>query len=495
MTHRRTLIAFAFVAIACLPTLAQEAFFSVTLYQSPEKPTALTAPSHRIPALAQCSDGSLLAVADYRLHLSDIGTRSGQTVSQIELRCRRSTDGGLTWTEQTTIGERETTDKTLWRYAMGDAAIVADRQSGDVLVLCAAGTTGMAASTAANPIRIAAFRSHDNGVTWDEGSDVTSLFYDLYGGEATAIFITSGSLRQSQTVKVGSHYRIYAAHPIRTKTKGNYASTIFSDDFGRSWHVLGGSEVLPEGSVYEEAKVDELPDGSVAMMVRDDSGASSVTKGKKNFNLFSYSDVATGAGSWSKAVSGITGMANACNNSLLVVPARRLADGQAVSLALVALPFHTVNKRDATNNYGRRSVGFYFKELASASDYDSGAALAAGWQRGLQVTDRLSAYTDLLLLADNTIALLMEDNGKQGRGLDGNNETEAYDIVFCRLSLEQITANAYQLSPSSDNTTVSSPTVTPSTAAAYTLGGRPYYFTTHHPTPIIISQGRKAFVR
>ncbi|MBR1733344.1 MAG: exo-alpha-sialidase, partial [Alloprevotella sp.] len=68
------------------------------------------------------------------------------------------------------------------------------RESGEVLMMCAAGSTGMGASTASNPIKVGQVRSSDNGRTWDDGQDVTSAIYGLYSGNATALFITSGSL-------------------------------------------------------------------------------------------------------------------------------------------------------------------------------------------------------------------------------------------------------------------------------------------------------------
>lgn len=445
---KRLLSAVVLIVFTSAIVVANDEFpIGLTLWQSPSQPAILTAPSHRIPALARCSDGSLVAVADYRLHLSDVGVKGSSGVSQIELRYRRSMDGGQTWTEQQTVCERNTSDQSDWRWAMGDASIIADRESGEVLMMCAAGSVGMGASTAANPIKIGCFRSTDNGVTWDAGTEMTSDIYSLYGNEATALFITSGSMCQSSQIKVGDYYRIYVAFPIRTRTHGNGTGVIFSDDFGRTWSVLGPIDGFAEGLVYEEGKVAELPDGSVALMVRDDNGTKSVNNGKKNFCRYIYNNVETGDGEWTVAASGITGMCNACNSTLLIVPAIRTSDNAEVSLALVALPFHDVYKRDAVNNYGRKDVGFVFKEIASESDYTDGLALASGWQRGLQITDKLSAYTDLVALDEGRVGLLFEDNGKQGRGLDGNNETEAYDIVFHSLELSDITGGLYTSVP------------------------------------------------
>ena len=441
---RRNALSCSFVAVMSVITCTAHAQdFSVTVFDGPDRPVINTAPSHRIPALAQTSDGALLAVGDYRYGLSDVGAG---TQARIEMWYRRSTDMGRTWTEHQVVHPASAV-RSQWQYAMGDASLVADRESGQVLLMCAAGSVSNGNSTAGNPIRIGCFRSSDNGHTWDEGTEITSQIYGLFGGDATAIFITSGRLCQSRLVKVGDYYRVYAAFPVRTSSRGNSTGVMFSDDFGQTWQLLGMSGQFPAGTVYEEGKIEELPDGNVALMVRDDNGVKGVDHAEKNFNYFRYTDIAKGEGVWSTACSGITGMANACNSAFILVPARRVSDGTRLHLLLTTVPFHTVYARDAENNYGRRGVGFYYKTVSSAADYSSGEALAAGWERGYQVTTLCSAYADLLLLSDGNIGLLLEDNGRQGRGADGNNETEAYDLIYSHLSLQTITGGLYEYDP------------------------------------------------
>ncbi len=485
MARLRIIVLLAGLLLACISAVhAQD--FSTCVFDGPDKPAVSSAPSHRIPALVQLSDGRLLAVADHRYGLSDVG--AGQQ-ARIELWFSHSRDRGLTWTEPDTVCPASTS-RSNWQYAMGDAALVADRESPEVLLFCACGTVGMGSSTASKPIRIGLFRSHDNGETWDEGTDVTEQIYGLYQGDAQAIFITSGSLRQSRTVKQGTHYRIYAAFPVRTASRGNSTGAMFSDDFGLTWHLLGPADRFPEGTVYEEGKLEEMPDGNLALMVRDDNGVRGVSFAEKNFNFFRYTDVSTGAGEWSTAQSGITGMANACNSALLLVPACRKSDGLQVNVLLTTVPFHEVYARNATDNYGRRSVGFYYKEVASADDYASGEALAAGWERGYQVTDLCSAYADLQLLDDGYVGLLLEDNGRQGRGSDGNNETEAYDIVFYHLALQTITDGRYvAASPGAEG--LRSQRLTPADTRFYDLLGRP---AASPLTGLYVAEGTKHFV-
>lgn len=467
----------------------------VALWSSPEHPQCDgTAPSYRIPAIVRTYEGSLLAVGDHRFNLDDIGSSRGNTYSKIELVFRHSSDNGKTWTESQTLSTNSTSTAD-WNYSTGDAAVVADRESGRVLVFSASGIVGIGSSTAERPIRIGCFRSSDNGHTWDSGTDVTDSMYGLYGGKANAMFITSGSLFQSRYVKVGDYYRIYAAFPVRTSDQGNGTGVIYSDDFGDSWHLLGGTK-LPDGSVFEEGRVEELPDGNIVLMVRDDSGrtdndnAETLERGHKNFNVFTFTDARSATGSWSTAVSGITGMNNATNNKLLIVPACRIADNRQLHVAMVAMPSHTNGRKDYTNNYGRKRMRFYYKELADASQYQTGADMAAEWKEGLTVSDNLSAYSDLVMLDDGRIGLFYEGNGKHGVGLNTNPQTEAYDLIFCCLTLEMVTNGLYTTDTASKVSPASA--MLPANSACFNLLGQAV---SKPACGVYVANGRKVLVR
>ena len=49
---------------------------------------------------------------------------------------------------------------------------------------------------------------------------------------------------------------------MRTASRGNSTGVMYSDDFGQTWQLLAMSDQFPEGTVYEEGKIEEMPDGS-----------------------------------------------------------------------------------------------------------------------------------------------------------------------------------------------------------------------------------------
>ena len=363
---------------------------------------------YRIPALAKCSNGDLIAIADYRYCKADIGN------GPIDLHYRISHDNGRTWGEERILADGDETLKgNDWRYAFGDACVVADRESSEVVMFCVGGHVGFFEATSDNPQHIVRFRSKDNGETWDKGTCITDEIYNLYQtpslGKPSAIFLTSGRILQSQKIKVGKYYRLYIAHPIKDRGVG----VIYSDDFGESWRVLGSPTRLPS-TACDESVVEEQPDGNILLSVR--------TQGKRMMNVFKYKSEREATGSWGKeyAAEGIEGV-NACNGELLIMPALRKSDGQKVNVVLHSLP----------QSSERINVGFYYKDVT-----------ASKWQQGLRVSSVSSCYSTMLQLNDGSIGLLYEENGHDG----------GYDIVFKQFSLEEITNGAYsQYIPTKEN--------------------------------------------
>ena len=383
---------------------------------------------YRIPAIAETREGRILAVADYRISRLDIGYNHRNGLFQINEVMRTSDDYGRSWSVETVIAEGNEHALDTVRTAFGDPSLVADRTSDEVLMHSVAGKTGYFSATRENPQHAYFFRSNDGGRTWDEGEDLTEQIYSLYDGKleggkpADGIFLTSGRIMQSRYIKAGDYYRIYIAHPVRRQgIERTGTFVIYSDDFGRSWHALGDPTAGVPSIAQDESKIEELPDGSVLLSARDASGG-------RRFNVFYYSDPVSGAGMWGKEVMPDNMSAdevNACNGAVLVVPVIRKSDGRALHLILQSVP----------QNPKRLDVGFYYKEITSSEDYDSPEALGAGWQKALQVTDKDSAYSSMILMSNDRIGLLYEESSYN----------EGYTIVFASLSVEEITGDKYKL--------------------------------------------------
>lgn len=366
---------------------------------------------YRIPAIATTKNGTLIAVADYRYCYSDIG------FGPVDLHYRLSHDNGLTWGEERVMadGTGDETDvqnpQTAWRYAFGDCAIVADRESQEVAVLCVGGKTVYHRARRQNPNRVVLFRSHDGGETWDKGREITEQIYGLFDqrreGPINSLFVGSGKIHQSRYVKVGNFYRLYAA---LCTLSGNFV--IYSDNFGDTWRVLGDPNHSPARD-GDEPKCEELPDGSVILSSRYQG---------RLFNIFTFTDAAKGEGTWdlrAKALD-MKNVQNACNGEIILLPVTRKKDSKKVWIALQSIPFGP----------NRTNVGFYYHELLA--DHEGAALFAYNWKKGLQVSTQSSAYSTFTLQKDGKLGFLWEE-GPTG-----------YNIDYRPISIEEITLNQYK---------------------------------------------------
>ncbi len=374
---------------------------------------------YRIPAIAQASNGDLIAVADYRYSKADIGS------GNLDLHYRISSDNGKTWSELKTLISYTHNGGGNLHTGYGDPCIVADRESNRVMVLSCSGNVMFPSGQRNHHQGIARFYSEDNGQTWSKPYDLSDSIYALFDnctiGTAKSMFVGSGKISQSKTIKVGDYYRIYCAVLFKDNNGTNKNYALYSDDFGDTWSVLGGINVAAVPSGADEPKAEELPDGSVLV--------SSRVNGGRYFNVFHYSDVENGEGEWT--VSTFSGSENngtaspgyTCNGEILIAPVKRTSDNQNMYLLLQSVPFGS----------GRQNVGFYYKELSTAADFSTGANVAKDWDGNYQVSYVTSCYSTMVQMANDTIAFLFEENSVNS----------GYDIVYKTFSIEQITDGAY----------------------------------------------------
>ena len=391
--------------------------------------------TYRIPAITTTKNGTVLAVTDSRhTGMGDIGA------GRIDLFLSRSTDNGTTWSNPDVlrdasgnavaqgIGKDNGVNANDRRNAgYGDAAIVADRESNEVILLSASGQVGFHGSTRNTPIAVARWYSHDNGTTWTQPEDITEQIYSLFDGadksprgKVEGLFFGSGRIVQSQRVKVGTHYRLYAVVLGRTNVFSNWV--LYSDDFGKNWNVLGKGTIpaVPEGA--DEPKAEELPDGSVLV--------SSRVGGGRYFNIFRFTDVKTGEGKWGNVAYSRLKKAssNACNGEVMVVPVQKRATGEKLYLALQSVPF---------GPSGRTNVGINYKPLAAATDFDTPANFSNNWEGTHEASRIGSAYSTMTWQNDNTLGFLYEEETFRTAGQGG------YTIVYKNYSIEQITDSVY----------------------------------------------------
>ncbi|MCM1108106.1 MAG: GDSL-type esterase/lipase family protein [Clostridium sp.] len=385
-----------------------------------ENPSPQNVP-YRIPAIAKAQNGDLVAVADYRYSKADIGM---STNGKLDLRFRIKDHATGEWGEVQTLAAARGSGSS--NIAFGDPCIVADRESNRIMVTSCCGNVSFPNGTHENHQGWARFYSEDGGHTWSDYTDISQQVFDQLDkrsdGNIRCFFIGSGKICQSTTVKVGSHYRLYCAALVKTSGNANVNYVFYSDDFGGNWHLLGQPDECPIPSGGDEPKAEELPDGSVLI--------SSRTSGGRLYNIFHFTNTATGEGAWGQmatsnsSVSGITASSNACNGETLCIPVKRVSDNKKVFLLFQSVPF---GPNDRSN------VGINYKELADLNDFRTAADLACNWDGKMQATNLTSGYSTMTLDANNNVAFFYEEN----------NSNSGYDMVYKKYSVEDITDGLY----------------------------------------------------
>lgn len=384
-----------------------------TLFSTQDSPVP-----YRIPAMAQTKSGRLIAVADYRWCHSDIG------FGRVDLRARVSTDDGLSWSKEQVVAEG-TGVKGDTRCGYGDPAIVADRKSKEVLIVCVTGNTPYGGATRSNPNRVAIIRSHDEGRTWDAPVEITEKIYSLFDksqlGPVQSLFFGSGRICQSTRIKEGPYYRIYAA--LCARPGGN--RVVYSDDFGDTWHSLGSIHTSPAPN-GDEPKIAELPNGNILLSSRPSYNKPNLGR---YFNIYKDDQRGNNNWQWGNAVGsgetegGVFCKQNVCNGEILIVPARLSLNKKPVYVALQSLPLGPK----------RTHVCIFWKVLDSEVDYQSPEAFAAHWDGYFLVSDRDGAYSTMIQLDNGHIAFYWEDLYTSNGG---------YEMMFTTFSLSQITGGA-----------------------------------------------------
>ncbi len=376
--------------------------------------------SYRIPAIAKTGTNRLVAVSDYRHSHDDIGRDNhGTGTNRVDLVMRTSDDNGATWSAKQPIAEGTST------FGYGDAAIVANGQ--DILVMAVAGNVFYPNANATNKNKTYRIYSNNNGQSWTK-EEVTSNIFGLFD-EAYATFFGSGKLAVDPDFNGTGKARVYGAILLKNSARSTNNYVLFSDDWGATWNILGGSKThIAEA---DEPKVEILPNGQILLSSRHASGGSRV------FNVFTYgNDKAAGEGTWGTAVSGCSnGGSNGTNGEIICLDAKQ-TNGKPTKILLQSQP------QGGSSTWDRKDVTIWYKEIGNETQTPS--SIASGWTKGKQVSTVQSAYSAMALQENGEIAFFFEE-----APCHNDDNTYGYSMVYVPLTIEEITENNF-LNPNAD---------------------------------------------
>ncbi|MBB5084151.1 sialidase family protein [Nonomuraea endophytica] len=317
-------------------------------------------PVFRIPAIVRAQDGTLVAFAEGRQAISDTGN--------IDVVCRRSSDGGQSWGPLQVVTNHG--DDT----AGNPAPVVLP--SGRILLLtcrnAGAATEHEIMRGTAAPRRVYLQRSDDSGATWSAPAEITAAVkqpaWRWYAtGPGHGIVTASGRI-----VVGASHSRPPAAGDTGSDPKHYGGHCVYSDDQGANWRI-GFTSSNPNGYVNEnETTLAELPDGRLYFNCRDRGG----TGPGNRADAYSRDGGQTLEVSYRAQATIVTADVQA---SVLALPGGRL---------LYSGPSHLTD---------RAAMGLRVSEDAGQT-----------WQFLRHVSGVPAAYSDLVHLGDAGVGLLYE---------------------------------------------------------------------------------------
>ena len=326
----------------------------------------------RIPGIVVTPPGTVLAYCEARRN-------SRKDWGEIEIRLRRSMDGGQTWLPAQHIahhGERieGNPHKKVggeFEQTVNNPVAIVDHDTGAVEFLYCV-----------NYARCFSIRSTDDGISWSKPVEITEAFepfrkhYDwkvIATGPGHGIQLAGGRM----VVPVWLAYGGIGDHGPSA------AATIFSDDHGRTWQA--GDVVMPnEGELVSpnESMLAPLSDGRVMMVSRSLSGP--------NRKLVAFS--ADGATKWTTPVFHPSLWEPRCMASLLAHPAGFLLFSNPHTLPL------NEDGAEIPGGKGKR------ENLSLKISRDDGRT----WPVTKTLHAGPSAYSDLAALPDGTILCLFE---------------------------------------------------------------------------------------
>ena len=432
---------------------------------------------YRIPAIVRINANTLVAFSDLR---GVDGQKDGDIgYGHTSVVAKKSTDNGATWGEQVTILD---CSKKGNDFGYGDAAVVYDKESNRILLMCCGGTNGYK-STSTPETRLKTYKAivDPSDLKTVEPTEMTTQIYGLFPSNNTpaSLFPTSGRMCQSKIIKKGTNYRIYLG---LCTTIG--AQIIYTDNLGENWSVLGtaGTQLVnnANGATSDETKCAELPDGNVWISARYNVDGKS-----RGFNIYSYNSDFTG-GSWAAPTSdnceatpigGFKMSSSRTNGGIILLPARRVSDKKNVYIAVHTIPYGN------SSNADRYQLGINWKVLRDRNDFEAmkgnldtqpdvtypSSKMLTGWKNyTIPEANSYSAYSSI------------DDNGTTGIDIlyeflktsTSENPGKFYNQVYNTISLSTITDGAYEYATDLDREKFMKVNVQPVPGKVYLIKAR-----------------------
>lgn len=328
----------------------------------------------RIPAIETAPDGTLIAFAEARKYTSE---DPGFGRQDIDLVYKRSTDQGATWSPMIVLED----PGELWSAANPETVV--DRTNGRIWVFYIRGRPGRSSDTSRpgtdDMINLARW-SADNGRTWSEPIDLTSVARDMADkawkvsvpGPGGAIQTRSGRLLVAMWKMPFSDFAIY------------------SDDHGQTWRR---GQLVPGPQGGDESQLVELNDGRILHDMRQE---------KETHRWLAEST--DGGETWGNP-----------------------RPGQTVTPVACAIERYTPAGASRSQLLWTGPKGPKRQLLVLRTSTDDGQS----FPRERVVSTQLAAYSDLTVLKDNSVGILWERGVEKGYQF----------ITFTRVNQEWLDAD------------------------------------------------------
>ena len=329
---------------------------------------------YRIPALCVAADNSILAFAEARKKsLGDDG--------EIDLLVRRSSDGGKTWGKSIKIaGDGKTT--------FGNPVPILDRKSGKIVLVLTTTPEGfterkMHLHKDSHTRRIYVCESHDNGLTWTPLRELTGQLGLLKGtwyatGPGGGIQVSGGPRDGRLVVPVDTG----AGESLRS-------GAMYSDDAGQTWE-LGAWCDFVGGNECQVAQVGD----TLLLNMRD--------QGEKSHKFRRVALSKDYGQTWERSVYDIELPEPTCQGALK----SQLGAGEAN--LFFSNPADSRGRKNLTLRRSKASE--YLKWFENNCPQLLKKPL---WCDSIVIYEGPSAYSDIALLPDSTVAVFYERGQKK----------------------------------------------------------------------------------